>query len=585
MTKFKLVGLTVLVLGLVASAVLVTRQQLFKQRAFTSGPTTSTKNIFPSPLTGTASVGEIIPIELKFRTPESITSLSTRVDFNYVLDGSNIPDVQVVDVNGNPTTQVALNPMFSDPSSWNVPLSSFNLDNQTGTASMQFAALNISYSGFSSPTDVIAATFYLRFNRLPQGGITTLRIISGDTEMFTKANTQNVADPEPWAIYTVVSPSATPSPSPLPTNATYTLTPGSQTLPGTPATSVTLALNTRGNLITGYQFDTLFTYTGAQPPIDIVGSATIINTQLSNCLSNTVTRTPGQVRLTVGCTQPITGTPFSSTDNTPMLSFALQPLTTGSITLTFLPQLNRVSPYVEGAVVTVDPITPITYTYTAPVATATPVPPTATPTLIPTATPIPPTPTLTSTPTPIPPTATPTPLPLSNATINVPYQALPYAAGLPPVITATLNLTNLTSQQVTTYANVALTLSNNTVYSYTTPTNLTPGQYSIQVVTLGYLNRINSPFTLVSGSNTVNVTPAVKAGDFNCDNLIKIGDIAMIVSRFTSLSVPVTPETLKYDVTHDGFIKLIDISLVLQNYTAIEVAGDGPAQPPACPTP
>lgn len=67
----------------------------------------------------------------------------------------------------------------------------------------------------------------------------------------------------------------------------------------------------------------------------------------------------------------------------------------------------------------------------------------------------------------------------------------------------------------------------------------------------------------------------VKAGDFNNNNTIKIDDIGLILSSYTSLNVAVNTSNGLYDVNLDGLINIDDVAVVLANYTQLEgMAGD-----------
>lgn len=121
---------------------------------------------------------------------------------------------------------------------------------------------------------------------------------------------------------------------------------------------------------------------------------------------------------------------------------------------------------------------------------------------------------------------------------------------------------------------VNITPDTNGVYSGTV-SGINPGTYDIYIKEATHLQKKFAAITLSSGANTEDFTGVpMMAGDFNDDNIIDIGDMASILSAYTSLTVPVTSANKIYDVNGDGVISINDVALGLSNYTALQINGD-----------
>ena len=71
----------------------------------------------------------------------------------------------------------------------------------------------------------------------------------------------------------------------------------------------------------------------------------------------------------------------------------------------------------------------------------------------------------------------------------------------------------------------------------------------------------------------------MRAGDFDLPgtdgfNILNISDIGKMLSVYDALEVPVTAANRIYDINCDDIISIMDISVVLSNYTALTVTDD-----------
>jgi len=108
------------------------------------------------------------------------------------------------------------------------------------------------------------------------------------------------------------------------------------------------------------------------------------------------------------------------------------------------------------------------------------------------------------------------------------------------------------------------------------------GSYDVLVKSPGYLRKKLGTLDLVAG---VNSAPSswndifMRAGDFDSPgtdgfNILNISDIGKMLSVYDALEVPVTAANRIYDINCDDIISIMDISVVLSNYTALTVTDD-----------
>lgn len=342
--------------------------------------------------------------------------------------------------------------------------------------------------------------------------------------------------------------------------ATITFIPSSSTV--TADTTVTAYLNTYTSSIAGYSVIGSFPYTGSVPPVDIdptslSPSSAILTACFGNSITNDSTSIPHRVTLKISCGVPFGSVTGYSTNSQPVsiFTFKLKPNISGSITMVFdctttnCP--NIVTPYSGGPSI-LTPISDLNYSYQ---------------TILPTVT-------LTPTPTPIPPTITPTasptatPVQLASLTINASFQ------GQPPSVDTNIHLGTLYNFNPAVFSQ-----ANN--YSYTAPPIIQPNPitaYDLLIQAPNYLDRKITGLHLVSGSNTQNISPSLKVGDFDSNNILNSADISLLLDQFiqhASVNVTTDASNAKFDVTHDGHITIEDLALVLSNFTtSTSIPGD-----------
>lgn len=297
-------------------------------------------------------------------------------------------------------------------------------------------------------------------------------------------------------------------------------------------TQITGLLNTKFQTIYGFQISTSFSYTQAQPPIDILAASTTISIPSSEliCPSNTVSHDTATktVKLVVGCLVPI-GTTFS-TNNTEreIFNFALHTNSPGTVTFAFDNSSggSKIEPP-SADLLTIPPVT-----YTSPDTNF-----------------------------------------QASLSLNFSLQDQPAT----PIGTLQFLQNN---QLQYTFASIPLTKTG-AAYTYTTPQILNPNPISPYTLLLQipyHLDRQISNITLVPGPNSLATTVPIRAGDFNCDNVFNLADISNMLSHYTAVA------NLKYDLTGDSIFTIRDIALLLSGYTSLSVSGDGPSRS-VCTTP
>lgn len=563
MTRLKLIGLVILIIGLVIAGLLVTRRQLFSNRAFTPGPTTSSDNLFLSPVSGSALVGDIIPVDIKFRSPIdlatnnpiAITSIALKATFPTV-------GVQVVDALGNPSFQ-AYPTTLAD---WTFPVKSVTI--ASGIATLEFAAVNTNVSGFTAQSDTTLATLYTKVVSLPPSNFLVISLDKTEAQMYPKVYwDQNVAVVNsPTATYSLSaaalpSPTATPSitptstvtvtvtPTPLPAgSATITFTPGSSTLPQNTDTTITAHLNTGTNYIDGYQVITTISYSETVPAIDVLGTQVTPLLPGLDCLYNQIThnQTAHSINIAIACAIALADPPYSTQGQTvPVFSFVLHPLSPGSITLPFTTNgnpetLSMVNQHLTGTNLLTD-IPSLIYSYDVVIT---------------------PTPTFTSSPTPSP-TSTP-----SDATIlfKLKFQGVvPYA----PLPTKNVRLTFRQSGQSDHVLTVSATPDS--AGNYVGSVTAAKGIYDLLIKAPIHLQKKFPSIDLSAGetiSQDFTQTP-LRPGDiaggtntFPFDNRVDILDYGLLSTNFQ----PGVTKTSVADLNFDNLVDILDYGLLVSNF-------------------
>lgn len=115
----------------------------------------------------------------------------------------------------------------------------------------------------------------------------------------------------------------------------------------------------------------------------------------------------------------------------------------------------------------------------------------------------------------------------------------------------------------------------------TWPSTLTSNSASDFTVSIDDPVRLRKKFTgvtLTKSNRNVLVKKtdldAMKAADFNNNNILSIDDFGLILGQITQLVVPVTATNAKFDLNKDQVIDVTDVALLLANYKALENPGD-----------
>lgn len=554
MTRLKLIGLILLIIGLVVAGLLVTRRQLFSNRAFTPGPVTSSDNLFLSPVYGSAIVGDIIPVTIKFRSPidlatnnpVAITSIALKATFP-------TSGIQVVDALGNPTAQA----YPANLPDWAFPIKS--VTTASGIATLEFAAVNTAVTGFTSLSDTTLATLYLKVASLPPSNFLVISLDKTEAQMYPKTNwSQNVAVVNsPTATYSLSVLAATPTPTAAPTAsatptllpagvATITLTPGSSTLSQNADTTVTAHLNTGTNNIDGYQIITTIPYSGSTPAIDILGTQVTPLLPGLDCLYNHIAHNPSVRTIGIAVTCAIApGNPAYSTQGqaVPIFSFVLHPLSPGSITLAFTttgnPEtISMVNQHLTGTNL-LSAIPSLTYSYGT------------------VATPVPTTP------------AAPT----TTLQFKLAFQSVAPQVSLPAASTRFTFRQSGQPDQVYTVSTTPDSVGN-----YTGSVTITQGIYDILIKGPAHLQKKFPAIDLSAGGIVIqDFTPTpLKAGDiaggtntFPFDNRVNLLDYGLLASQFQSDVI----KTSIADLNFDNRVNLLDYGILASNFNS-SVTGD-----------
>jgi cell division septation protein DedD len=606
-------------------AVFLSRQQatLRNNAALPTGTGTITFN----PASATHYVGDIFPVTLQVNTASSsITSVAFRVSYPYT---TSTPELDVVDELGNPVTQITADPALVSSQDWSFPVKS--ITRSGGIITLDFAAINTNIAGFSSNSPITFATIYFKVNRSASSPV-TLTFDQSLSKMMTKSNTTDILKTPTNPIYTILSPTPTPTPVAdmnfggrvyIDSNNNGIFDAGEVGVANRPinvngsvfCTTLADGTCTRfGAVIVG---DTLtvahtppsgFTNTSptsVQVVAGVQGGTQLVNFGIISLASPTPT--PGALppdlvvtNLTWSPTSPSAGTgvTFSATiknqgsGTSPTgvihgIAFQVdgtEVTWSDNITSPLAPGASRTQTANGGKTGTATWLaTAGTHQITAFVDDVNRISESnesnntlSSPLIISIATTPTPLPTATPTPTPTPtiaPTATPSPspspTPIAALNFTVKLQAINNTG---PNSNISVILKN--GNTVIYTNNVNATSDSTGIYSGSL-SNIAVGNYDVYIKEATHLQRKFASIALVNGINTYNWTGSpLLAGDFDGNNFINILDVAKILAVYTELTTPVTAATQKYDVNNDGVINVVDIALGLTNYTALEVPGD-----------
>jgi uncharacterized protein (DUF697 family) len=148
-------------------------------------------------------------------------------------------------------------------------------------------------------------------------------------------------------------------------------------------------------------------------------------------------------------------------------------------------------------------------------------------------------------------------------------------------VTVSLKRTETGTVQTFTNSNATWDATNK-AYSATmgplTAPFTTASTYIIAVKETARLQKVFKNITLTNNANNVVKETAVAntlpIGDFNNDNKLTADDVGLMLSQYTSISVPATGAVAPYDLNGDGVLDTGDIGLLLSKYTKLETDGD-----------
>jgi hypothetical protein len=513
MQKTKLISLVILIVGLVATAILVTMRQLFLQKAFTPGPTSSTTaNLYLSPLSGQADVGDIVPLEVRIRTQTPISAITLRASIDQP------ENFQIVNAQGQSSIQ-AFYPT-TGLSNWSFPINNFE------SPTLDLAAINTSVLGFTSGEDFVIAKLYLKVLSRPSTGSLSLLVDEIHSTMTPKENPLfNIAHLNLLSTYTIGETQPDPT-----TNPSLTFSPGSGAISS--QSVITAYLNTATKQIDGYQIGSKFTYIESIPPINILtDSLTNLQQDSLNCSYRNVNHDQANkvIQFAIICVTIDPSIAFSTSGQSlPIFSLTLDPQTAGSITLAFnttdssQPPLTKVIEHGTDSNI-LNSISSLTYSYST-----------------------------------------------DNSPQSLANLKFSFSGITSQKPNQSLRLTFRSTTQSDSIKNI--TFASDPLGKYSGEVILPTGTYDLLVKGPAHRQVIfpNLSFTTGQQSLDLSTTPlpagdiAGGSGTFPFDNRIDILDYGVLSRDFSSQ----TPISSPADLNLDGFVNILDYGILSQNFNS-----------------
>ena len=168
----------------------------------TSPPPPGTGSISVDPLTVTKPVSQVFPAVLNFNTNGiPISSLTFRLTYPYT---GSVPELDVVNQTGSPTSVIYPAPPFDSSPDWSFPVNSVTKSN--GFVTIDFAAANTSTAGFSNTTDQALVTIFLKAASVPAINPVNLTFDMTETKMMSKTSPPvNILTPPANPVYFISS--------------------------------------------------------------------------------------------------------------------------------------------------------------------------------------------------------------------------------------------------------------------------------------------------------------------------------------------------------------------------------------------
>lgn len=149
-------------------------------------PPAKTGEIVVDPAISTGSVGEIIPVDIKFRTgtseaeAQAISSMAIRLTYPYT---GSYPDFDVVDAQGSPSSQVYTDAGIVS-AGWDFPVKT--VTRAGGKVIVDLAGVYAQIEGYSTSSLTTLATVYFKASSVPSPNPAVVSVDMGQTRMYTK---------------------------------------------------------------------------------------------------------------------------------------------------------------------------------------------------------------------------------------------------------------------------------------------------------------------------------------------------------------------------------------------------------------
>ncbi len=181
-----LAGLVIVSIGLIATLSQTQTRQEIRKLAFSPG---GAGKIILSPQAISKYIGEQFSVTINIQTGTSPTSgIALRLTYPYT---DTTPEFDVVDQNGNSSNQIYPSQALLGTGDWSFPVKTVSRSN--GLVTIDFAAINQSFTGFTSVTSVPLATIYFKTNRATSGAV-ALSFDPSVTKMLSKVDATDILD-------------------------------------------------------------------------------------------------------------------------------------------------------------------------------------------------------------------------------------------------------------------------------------------------------------------------------------------------------------------------------------------------------
>ncbi|MFH1841129.1 MAG: fibronectin type III domain-containing protein [Candidatus Shapirobacteria bacterium] len=180
--KFIKLGLLLLLLiSLPLAVALVKQRQEIRKQAAVSGGAGSVRL---DPAAVTKYPGDFFDVAIKFKTgdtePTAVAIQNLTLKITYPYTGAT-PELDIVGSDGSPLNQITPNPGLVASGDWSVPIK--NVTRANGLVTVEIAAINTSFTGYKSASEVTLTTLRFKANR---AAAVTLSLDPTESIMMTK---------------------------------------------------------------------------------------------------------------------------------------------------------------------------------------------------------------------------------------------------------------------------------------------------------------------------------------------------------------------------------------------------------------